>query len=278
MDLQDYLHGEYAIAIMGYEYNTVSQPGFYSTEYRYYDDYDVMSYKEAMQKIEELDGEVYVLRHNEYSRPDYIIVDANSAGWVFGGRNGDMSNYDWDDAECDCGECNVCIDMMNKQDTEYIETIGKEIFEEYKLLKDRLKNERGENIEIEEIDNYTGKIIEQDIGTYYIKKGRIHRADGPAIEWAEGTKEWYKNDKLHRENGPAIECANGTKKWYKEGKLHREDGPAIEYHGGYLDGTKEWWKEGKLHRADGPAEEWADGTKHWYKKGKLHREDGPAVE
>ncbi len=33
---------------------------------------------------------------------------------------------------------------------------------------------------------------------------------------------------LHREDGPAVEFFNGTKYWYKDGKLHREDGPAIE--------------------------------------------------
>ena len=45
---------------------------------------------------------------------------------------------------------------------------------------------------------------------------------------------------LHRKDGPAIEYANGTKEWWKEGVRHREDGPAIEY----ADGIKEWYKEG----------------------------------
>jgi len=51
----------------------------------------------------------------------------------------------------------------------------------------------------------------------------------------DGTKEWYRNGKLHREDGPAIEYNYGTKYWYRNGKLHREDGPAIED----SDGTKE---------------------------------------
>lgn len=37
-----------------------------------------------------------------------------------------------------------------------------------------------------------------------------------------GTKIWYLNDQLHREDGPAIECANGTKEWYPNGRLLSE--------------------------------------------------------
>ena len=81
---------------------------------------------------------------------------------------------------------------------------------------------------------------------------------------ANGTKKWFLNDKLHREDGPAIEWANGYKYWYLNGKRHREDGPAIEK----ANGDKEWWLNDKLHREDGPAIEWANGTKYWYLNGK----------
>ena len=52
--------------------------------------------------------------------------------------------------------------------------------------------------------------------------------------------EWYLNDKRHREDGPAIEWADGSKEWYLNGKRHREDGPAVEH----ANGTKEWWLNG----------------------------------
>jgi len=55
------------------------------------------------------------------------------------------------------------------------------------------------------------------------------------------TKRWYLNDKLHREDGPAIEFADGEKSWYLDGKLHRVDGPAIED----ANGTKYWYLNGK---------------------------------
>ena len=70
----------------------------------------------------------------------------------------------------------------------------------------------------------------------------FHREDGPAVEWAGGTKEWWINGNRHREDGPAIEYADGCKSWWINGHRHREDGPACEY----ADGTKEWWINSKL--------------------------------
>ena len=52
---------------------------------------------------------------------------------------------------------------------------------------------------------------------WYNKQKELHREDGPAIEYAIGSKYWYKNGLLHREDGPAVECANGNKSWYVEG-------------------------------------------------------------
>ena len=53
--------------------------------------------------------------------------------------------------------------------------------------------------------------------------------------------EWYLDGKLHREDGPAIEYTNVYKWWYLNGKLHRIDGPAIEY----TNGEKSWYLNGK---------------------------------
>jgi len=86
----------------------------------------------------------------------------------------------------------------------------------------------------------------------------------------DGTTKWYYNGKLHREDGPAVEYSTGVKAWYKEGNLHREGGPALEYPNGY----KEWFKEGKFHREDGPAVEYTNGNKDWYLEGeKLSEEE-----
>ena len=83
--------------------------------------------------------------------------------------------------------------------------------------------------------------VEDNGDRYWYQNDKLHRLDGPAIEYADGLKEWYQNGKCHREDGPAIEDSDGYKAWYQNGKLHREDGPAIED----ADGFKEWYIEGK---------------------------------
>ena len=53
---------------------------------------------------------------------------------------------------------------------------------------------------------------------YYNTNGQLHRENGPAIEYVDGSKSWYQNGLLHRIDGPAIEFVNGTKEWYINGE------------------------------------------------------------
>lgn len=51
-------------------------------------------------------------------------------------------------------------------------------------------------------------------------------------------KVWYVNDIIHRSQGPAVIYSDGTKIWYKNGSIHRWNGPAI------IDkvyNIEEWW-------------------------------------
>lgn len=57
------------------------------------------------------------------------------------------------------------------------------------------------------------------------------------VEYPLEKKEWYSKGKLHRADGPAVEYAGGFKVWHLNGERHREDGPAREY----INGKKEWW-------------------------------------
>jgi hypothetical protein len=82
----------------------------------------------------------------------------------------------------------------------------------------------------------------------------------PVID-TNGNKRWYDdNSKLHRVDGPALEYANGDKYWCINGELHRVDGPALEY----IDGTKAWYLNGQCHCADGPAIEYTDGETRYF--------------
>jgi hypothetical protein len=65
------------------------------------------------------------------------------------------------------------------------------------------------------------------------KDGELHHVCGPAtpaitihrenVEY----KEWWLASRLHRENGPAIEWGDKIKEWWVNGKRHCLDGPAI---------------------------------------------------
>jgi hypothetical protein len=63
---------------------------------------------------------------------------------------------------------------------------------------------------------YTVKIDENGDKYWYFKR-KLHREDGPAIEYANGDKFWIINDELHREDGPAVENVDGYKAWYIDG-------------------------------------------------------------
>jgi hypothetical protein len=87
---------------------------------------------------------------------------------------------------------------------------------------------------------------------------------------ANGDKVWYNHDgSRHRVDGPAVEDANGHKEWWVDGKLHRLDGPAVEF----ADGDKQWCVEGQCHRLDGPAIEHVDGLKEWWIFGEFMTEE-----
>lgn len=79
------------------------------------------------------------------------------------------------------------------------------------------------------------------------RRGReqLHRLDGTAVEWVDGSKTWHVEGKLHRLDGPAIEWVNGDRMWYVNSKLHRTDGPAVDF-----GNRKEWWVDGKIRRSD----------------------------
>lgn len=89
-------------------------------------------------------------------------------------------------------------------------------------------------------------VFKNSDNTAYYNNNQLHRADGPAVEWDNGSKHWYFHGLLHRTDGPAIYLVAPylgytIKKWSINGKWHREDGPAVEWGTGY----KEWWIDGQ---------------------------------
>lgn len=94
----------------------------------------------------------------------------------------------------------------------------------------------------------------------------LHRENGqPAIEHANGNKEYYENGQRHRAGGlPAVECGNGYKEYFERNLRHREgDKPAIEHPDGY----KAYFVRGLRHRVGGPAIDDGKAFQAWYVNG-----------
>lgn len=146
---------------------------------------------------------------------------------------------------------------------------------------------------------------------YYGGNGgkQLHRANGPAIEYPDGSQAWFINGVKHRTEGPAYIGADGKEEWWVKGAKvenhspqnsiwyrhwyfllnldsqavlkeylvngvrHNEDGHALMY----FNGTRCWYLKGALHREDGPALLFQDGRGLWFRNGLAHREDGPAI-
>ncbi|MCA8354219.1 hypothetical protein [Burkholderia cepacia] len=150
-----------------------------------------------------------------------------------------------------------------------------------------------------------GRHVEENGEIRWYKNDILHRTDGPAIEYPDGSQAWFSNGVRHRSGEPAYVGADGSEEWWvrgvnigkqififqkfifmlnldsqkilKEylvnGMRHNEDGHAVMY----FNGTRAWYLNGILHRIDGPALLFQDGRGLWFKNGLPHREDGPAI-
>jgi len=58
----------------------------------------------------------------------------------------------------------------------------------------------------------------QPLRRYFVNH-KLHRDDGPAVEYADGRKEYCRAGLLHRDKGPAVEHANGYRAYYQAGLL-----------------------------------------------------------
>lgn len=88
------------------------------------------SVEEAQEVIDNITDDIYVCVNTEAGRPDYYILEQSDADYIMSGRNGDGSNYDWDeDHTCDCedGTCDKCFNLMQDQDEEYIKSRAIEV-------------------------------------------------------------------------------------------------------------------------------------------------------
>jgi hypothetical protein len=64
----------------------------------------------------------------------------------------------------------------------------------------------------------------------HLKNNQIHRTEGPAVVFEDGSYIWYFRGKTSRQNGPALSFRYGVMEWHVNGLLHRTDGPALLTH------------------------------------------------
>ena len=103
-----------------------------------------------------------------------------------------------------------------------------------------------------EVDQYGNR-------RYYNSSGQLHRDDGPAIEYADGTRCWCQNGLRHRENAPAMEYPNGAKHWFYNDRLHRIGGPAVIR----PNGVCHWYLHGVRYTSAKYCEKLAAGELHY---------------
>lgn len=119
-------------------------------------------------------------------------------------------------------------------------------------------------------------IVEYGEYKYWVKNRELHREDGPAVEYFDGSKDFYlegrrlqKDDYLreilYMKNQAKI---NKTEEIFK---LTGFDSIPVNYSGVIEDinGDRYWVKNGITHREDGPAIERASGLKIWILNGIL---------
>ena len=111
-----------------------------------------------------------------------------------------------------CKDCiidMICTNPCEKFEIEKLQLDDLSNFNKCLRLMKKYKNKKFRNDDIF-IEITTSSIM-------ICMNGVLHRHDGPAIIYSDGSKVWYKNDKLHRDDGPAVIYSDGSKTWYKNG-------------------------------------------------------------
>lgn len=58
---------------------------------------------------------------------------------------------------------------------------------------------------------------------YTDKEQTVFLLKGCEVVITNVSERWYLNGKLHREDGPAVEWHDGTREWYSNGKEYTEE-------------------------------------------------------
>jgi len=92
------------------------------------------------------------------------------------------------------------------------------------------------------LKNYTK--VKVDGNKFYLNdEGKLHRLDGAAFEYTDGSKFWLVNGIYHRNIDPSVEYSNGDKYWSFNGEPHRVGGSFYSYSEFWRIHNKEYTKQ-----------------------------------
>ena len=75
---------------------------------------------------------------------------------------------------------------------------------------------------------HTRRKLKPNRTEYYDAEGRLHREDGPALEWDYGQKEYVIHGQRHRIDGPAVVWWNGdVEYWLNNRQVTAADMPNL---------------------------------------------------
>lgn len=98
--------------------------------------------------------------------------------------------------------------------------------QQQKKVRPMLLSDKGETISPPHPTGRYDQRIENGHGGYvYMKAGRLHREDGPAVTWIDGTQMSYFEGKLH--GVPAVIHPDGRTEDWNHGELLRADPPPM---------------------------------------------------
>ena len=132
--------------------------------------------------------------------------------------------------------CMIPIDVFeyyyNHSKFAVIKATGKIIHDRNKSVCSQITIEK--LITLDELYKLTnGKFVRNNGDIEHYQNGRLHRKNGPAIEHANGNKEWYINGKRRCKNdGHAVENTDGYKLWFENGNWYDVDGFPIKRNNG----------------------------------------------
>jgi hypothetical protein len=90
--------------------------------------------------------------------------------------------------------------------------------------------------------------VDEDWVRWYLD-GKLHRTDGPAVIWPDGTQAWWLNDQRHRTDGPAVIWPDGQRDWWLNDQRHRTDGTQAWYLNGKRFSESEWRQQVDIGKA-----------------------------